>query len=158
MDSYSWSLAMAASKQLQGVMIVMTTRPMETGKTPFEYGIIMHQHHTNHIVLKNLSEEATGALIAQLLDVDQCPGDVVSKIYKQSEGNPFMTEQLVGALRENGVLKAKNGTVKMKEDKERGALSFSLQALLTSKVDKLTTDQQRLLKVLITKQEKNKKE
>jgi hypothetical protein len=35
----------------------------------------------------------------------------------------------------------------MKEDKERGALSFSLQALLTSKVDKLAPDQQRVLKV-----------
>jgi predicted ATPase len=102
MDSASWSLMLAVTKHLQGVMIVMTTRPMETGKTAFEYGIIMHQHHTNHIVLKNLPEDATGQLMAQVLDIDQVPGDVVSKIFKQSEGNPFMTEQLVTALRENG--------------------------------------------------------
>jgi hypothetical protein len=63
-------MTLAASKQLAGVMIVCTTRPTENGKTPFEYGIIMHQHHTNQIILKNLPEAATGQLIAQLLGID----------------------------------------------------------------------------------------
>ena len=71
MDSSSWSLTLAASKQLEKVMIALTTRPMEPGKTPFEYGIIVHQHHTHQILLKNLPENSIGALIAQLVGIDE---------------------------------------------------------------------------------------
>jgi predicted ATPase len=77
----------------------------------------------------------------------QVPADVTNKIFKRSEGNPFVTEELVSALKESGILKVKNGQCKMKDDKGPGALSFTLQALLTSKVDKLAPEQQRVLKV-----------
>ncbi len=59
--------------------------------------------------LNRLSRPATADLVAALLGLDEAPADLVERLYRESEGNPFFVEELLKALAEEGLLIQQSG-------------------------------------------------
>lgn len=56
------------------------------------------------IELQNLSKEDTTEMIAHRLNIKKVPDQIADEIYNKSQGNPFVTEEIVYALRDSGTL------------------------------------------------------
>jgi predicted ATPase len=68
-------------------------------------------------VLQNLTENDTSQLMAQALKLKTVPDEVSREIYKRSQGNPFLTEEIIYALRDSGKIQIfKNGTMSIAPD------------------------------------------
>jgi predicted ATPase len=116
MDSNSWNLVLAVKQQVEGLFIVLSTRPMKGRDVPFQFSQISHLH-SETVVLQNLSETDTATVIAGCLQLPSVPEEMVREIYKKSQGNPFLTEEIVYALRDSGALRIdKNGQCTLSSD------------------------------------------
>lgn len=147
-DSASWGLTLAASKELEGVLIVVVLRPLKA-PYPFQYSQMMHSSRTKQITLKNLSQEETKELMCVLLKARDVPEQVVLEIQKRGQGNPFLTSEIVSALQESGALQVtKTGECIMTSEIENclSSVPSSLGGLLTGKIDRLTPENQVILK------------
>ncbi len=60
------------------------------------------------IMVPGLSEDATYALIASTLTAE-IPGDAVAAVYRQTNGNPFFTQEVLQSLVERGAVSWRNG-------------------------------------------------
>ncbi len=79
-------------------------RPINAKTSAFQYSQLLHQPNTRTIQLKDLSEEETEQLIATLLKLKKVPEKMWKEIHEKGQGNPFLTEEIVYALRDSGVL------------------------------------------------------
>eukprot|EP01114_Cavostelium_apophysatum_P003087 TRINITY_DN1281_c0_g1_i1.p1 TRINITY_DN1281_c0_g1~~TRINITY_DN1281_c0_g1_i1.p1 ORF type:complete len:1564 (-),score=458.03 TRINITY_DN1281_c0_g1_i1:93-4784(-) len=143
-DSASWSLISVACSKLTCVLWALATRPFESS---FQYSQIFHM--ARHIRLKNLTMDNIKTLIEQRLQVNRVPDEVVKEVYLKGQGNPFLSEEIIFALRDSGMIKAKgNGELVALNDFKRlaKAVPDSVAGLLTSKIDKLSPQHQQILK------------
>jgi class 3 adenylate cyclase/tetratricopeptide (TPR) repeat protein len=68
-------------------------------------------------------------------------------IVERSEGNPFFIEEMCRALFEQGVL-ARNGTVRLAKPLNDIRVPLTVQAILTSRIDRLALAEKELLQIL----------
>lgn len=114
-----------------------------------------------------MTEDKTEDLISAVLQIKKIPEKITKDIHKKSQGNPFVTEAIVTALRDSGSLQiTKTGDCVISGDTSAvipnnlagsllsnlfleycGDLDLIYLGLLTSKVDRLSPNQQILLKV-----------
>ena len=64
-------------------------------------GALARERMATRIVLSRLDLEATGQLVAEMTEAAP-PREVVAAVYALAEGNPFHTEEVVQAMREDG--------------------------------------------------------
>ncbi|PRP80584.1 guanylyl cyclase [Planoprotostelium fungivorum] len=148
LDSASWGLALSASQQLTGVLFVLAMRS-GTKNISFQYSQLVRQDYTQPMVLYPLSEEETALQAADILQVERIAPEVARVIHEKSQGNPFMTQEIVQTLR-NWVTSTRHGNeINMTKEVEEAleGVPNSIAGLLTSKLDKLTPSQQITLKV-----------
>lgn len=149
LDSASWGLALAAIKQLSGILLLIALRPLSF-PVPIQYSQIMHHRHSTVTRLKGLAEKETSQLIASTLLVDKVPPEMSKEIHSKGQGNPFLTIELVHALRDNKAITiTKTGECLLTEEIAQclSSVPSSLTGLITSKVDRLEPSQQIVLKV-----------
>eukprot|EP01117_Protostelium_nocturnum_P014485 TRINITY_DN5511_c0_g2_i2.p1 TRINITY_DN5511_c0_g2~~TRINITY_DN5511_c0_g2_i2.p1 ORF type:complete len:1733 (+),score=655.57 TRINITY_DN5511_c0_g2_i2:165-5363(+) len=148
LDSASWGLALSASQQMESCLFVIAMRPIKSNS--FQYSQLIHQDYCVRVVLKPLNEEETALQSAEILKVEKISSDMALKVHEKSQGNPFMTQEIVQALNVSGALQVKqSGECIMTREVEEALESVpnSITGLLTSKVDRLSPSQQILLKV-----------
>ena len=149
MDSSSWTLALAVSRRVPGVLLVLATRPM-SDPIPFEYGRLLDEPGAVRIALEPLGADAALSLVRLGLGVDDLPPAVATFITERAEGNPFFSEQLAFALRDSGYLLIDGPTGRLAP----GITSLSaldiphtLQGVISGRIDRLTPAEQLTLKV-----------
>lgn len=145
-DSASWTLALAASQQLKGVLITMCTRPPRP-PIPFEYKQMMHCEHSTHVSLKPLSAQESVQLAELFLNVTTpVPPQLATVVKEKGQGNPFIIEQIVSTLLSSGDIEVIGGDVFLKVGAKLN-VPTTVDALITSKIDRLSATQKNILKI-----------
>jgi hypothetical protein len=77
------------------------------------------------------------------------PEELRDLIVSRAEGNPFFSEELALALRDAGVIRVEDGVCRLAPgaDLHSEALPTTLQGVITSRIDRLSVEQQLTLKV-----------
>jgi class 3 adenylate cyclase/tetratricopeptide (TPR) repeat protein len=148
LDSASWRLTLLVARQVQPLLSVIVTRLM-TDPVPNEYSELLNEVGCERIVLSPLSAADTALLVGQRLGVNSVPEALAELIYAKAHGNPFFSEELAYALRENGLISVTDGQarfVSQANDQELH-LPDTIQGVITSRIDRLTPAQQMTLKV-----------
>ena len=158
-DSASWALAQAVSEGVQPLLLVVVTRPLSldngTGNgnaslQPAEYSPMLTAPTTPYLSLKTLTAADTTVLVCQRLDVLSLPEAVSKFIWERAEGHPFFSEELAYALRDASLIKVVDGVCQVVPGAEAlSRLSFpdTIEGVITSRIDRLTAQQQLVLKV-----------
>jgi class 3 adenylate cyclase/tetratricopeptide (TPR) repeat protein len=148
-DSSSWALVRDVGQQIDTLLLVLTTRPLN-GAAPAEYYDLLQMPATSRLTLKSLSFRDTMALLCHRLAVPHVPEILVSLIREHTQGNPFFSEELLYWLRDAGLVHVVDGVCQVaSEQKLLQALrsSDTVQAVITSRMDRLSLDEQMTLKV-----------
>ncbi|HMA36909.1 MAG TPA: adenylate/guanylate cyclase domain-containing protein, partial [Chloroflexia bacterium] len=147
LDSASWALA--ASGPRPGLLLVLATRPL-SAPLPAEYRQLRDQAGPRQVRLDSLPPADTEALVCLRLGVRTLPAPVAALIHEKAEGNPFFSEEIAYALRDAGLVQIRNGTCQVAPAAgDLAALPFpdTVQGVITSRIDRLTPQQQLTLKV-----------
>ena len=156
LDSLSWQLVehVAQAFATSGVafLLVVITRRMDQHSSGAQY---LARLQAEKLTLPILSDNATVALVTARLGL--IPGDfpatLATLITKRAEGNPFFAEELIFALRDQGLI-----SVQLEEDRVRcvihgdliqasRTLPNTIHGLVLARIDQLPPDQQLTLKV-----------
>ncbi|HLF29277.1 MAG TPA: AAA family ATPase [Anaerolineae bacterium] len=149
LDSTSWALARLVSRDVQPALFVVATRPLPE-PPPAEYTYLVKSAGARLISLETLSDGEVDQLVCQRLGVSILPQPVANLIRQKAEGHPFFSEELAYALREAGLIQIVNGECQIAPGvRDLAALDFpdTIQGVITSRIDRLTLQQQLTLKV-----------
>ena len=148
-DSASWAVAKAMSRDVPSVMVLIATRPLSES-VPVEYSEILALEETDKITLGGLSSDDTATLIRQRLGVVALPEVVTNVVYKRAEGNPLFTEELAYVLRDTGRIIIDGEECRLSippEEFSQAKLPDTIEGVVTSRLDRLDANQQLVLKV-----------
>lgn len=147
-DAASWTLLKVVQRDVHPLAIILATRPM--AERPKELDAIAQLPTTRWLTMTGLDAEQTLELVCQRLSCKRLP-DVLGKLIQQkAEGNPFFSEQLAYALRDAGLLQIHDGICTLNADVgdlAKLSLPNTLQGIITSRIDRLSSQQQLALKV-----------
>ncbi len=148
LDSASWGLAQLVARQVPGLLLLLITRPR--AEVQPELSDLLSIPRARRVGLAGLTESDTAALMRHCLGVTSLPTELAQLIHHRAEGNPFFTEELTYALRDSGLITVVNGECHLAPgagDVQSLRLPDTIQALITSRIDRLTPSQQLTLKV-----------
>jgi class 3 adenylate cyclase/tetratricopeptide (TPR) repeat protein len=151
LDSASWALALAASRNIKPLMLVIVMRPAVD--LPQEYEQLLESDITQVISLQPFSEQNALTLLRQTLDVTYIPDNVAKVILERTQGNAFFTEQLAYTLRDSGYIVIVDGECKLAPNVasiDHIHLPDTIQGVITSRIDRLPPPEQLTLKVAST--------
>ncbi|MCI0647965.1 MAG: AAA family ATPase, partial [Chloroflexi bacterium] len=148
MDASSWELARLVGLDVKPLLLAIVTRPM-LEPLPQAYHRLLRRPHRIHLTLDNLSPEETLQLVCSRLGVSRLPDSLAELIRQRAEGPPFFSEDLVYGLRDAGVIDVKDGkcTIADGVDLQTAMLPTTVQAMIASRIDRLSQDEQLILKV-----------
>jgi predicted ATPase/class 3 adenylate cyclase len=160
LDSLSWDLAVYAARSLaisgEPLLLVAVTRPPEENAPAARHtAALQTMEEAETLSLAEMSPEETVALVANRLGVirDDLPEPLAELVRQRAGGNPFFAEELVFALRDQGLLRVEekddHALCVLGEDFDRAtaALPDDVQGLVLSRIDRLEPEQQLTLKV-----------
>jgi class 3 adenylate cyclase/tetratricopeptide (TPR) repeat protein len=159
LDSLSWDLTLQVARALTvarvPLLLAVVMRPLEGEVTRSEPGALAGMDETECLLLDSLSPEETLALAAARLGVSDggLPKAVAELVQERAGGNPFFAEELVYALRDNGLItvKTEDGQTRclVSGDLDRAAqaLPDTIQGIVLSRIDRLRPEEQLTLKV-----------
>ncbi|MCY1072942.1 AAA family ATPase [Archangium lansingense] len=149
MDSASWELALAVQRRVKRLLLVLSTRPPGES-APAEYRQLRDSPGTAHLPLGRMSYDDVLTLVCQRLGVRNLPAQAATFIRDRAEGHPLFSEELTCALRDAGYLVIERGECRLGArslEKLAMELPGTIQGLITSRIDRLTQQQQLTLKV-----------
>ena len=149
LDSASWAALREVGAKTDGVLIVLSTRPI-ADPVPAEYTALRAQDGALHLTLETLSPEEAEALVCQKLGATDLPDAVARVLREQAEGHPLYSEELAWNLVETGALRIDDGTATLAiEASALSAMAFpqGIEGVITSRIDRLPQETQLLLKV-----------
>jgi adenylate cyclase len=98
------------------------------------------------IRLRALTEEQSSELVASLLPIERLPGRLKEHLLKRSEGNPFFLEELVRSLIDSRLVYREGERWQTWEGIESISLPESVQALISSRFDRLPAGLRQVLR------------
>lgn len=149
LDSTSWALVRSVQREVRPLLLTLTTRPLSESQ-PTEYTYLIQLPDTRHVRLEALWPDEIETLICQRLGVVSLPQPVVDLLRTKAEGHPFFSEELAYALRDAGLIQIVDGECRLDPRAANlAALDFpdTIQGVITSRIDRLTPQQQLTLKV-----------
>lgn len=149
LDSSSWTLTWMVSQQVQPAILIIATRPF-TESISNEYMQILEDPTTHLMEIGALSSNDALDLVRQRLGVNSLPQPVIDLIREKAEGHPFFSEELAYALRDTGAILIEDGKCQLAEGiQDLSHLHFpsTINGVITSRIDRLTPQQQLTLKV-----------
>lgn len=143
MDESSLALAGHLARRLGGTptLLLLTTRP--AGAPPDLGGAT-----TTRIVLADLTESESLAMVREALGADDLPTEVGDTLYAKTKGNPLFLEEVIHSLQAPGVLERILSASSVTRAAELAALEIPdrVQGLLMSRIDRLPPDTREVLK------------
>jgi class 3 adenylate cyclase/tetratricopeptide (TPR) repeat protein len=92
------------------------------------------------ITLDALNTEETTTLISRLLDIDDLPADLRSRVVRRSEGNPLFCEEFLRMLIDEGRVERVDERWRATASVAEVRVPESIHALLAARLDGLATD------------------
>jgi class 3 adenylate cyclase/tetratricopeptide (TPR) repeat protein len=148
-DSASWAVAQLVNRDVQSVLLVLTTRPLPE-PVPAAAQPLLQASGVQWVRLSALPPEDTAALVCQRLGAATVSAPVLDFIYERAEGHPFFSEELAFALREAGLIRVADGVCRLApavEDLRAASFPDTVQGVVTSRMDRLPPAHQLALKV-----------
>ena len=148
LDSPSWALVRAAAQELPQVYLLIVTRPFGDTPPP-DYSRLLEIPTVRMLQLQPLPTDDAFALVCQRLGTRTLPQPVRDLIAEKAEGHPFFSEELAYALRDSGLLRIENGESQLNATLEElnTLIPNTIEGVITSRIDRLTSQQQLTLKV-----------
>jgi class 3 adenylate cyclase len=106
-----------------------------------------NKSYYSQLRLDALDAQSADEMLAALLTDNAELRPLKRMIVEQTGGNPFFIEEMVQALFDDGTL-ARNGTIRIKQPLSQLRLPPTVQAILSSRIDRLAGDQKQLLQTL----------
>ena len=97
------------------------------------------------VELEPLSEEDTSAVAEHLLGGTGLDDSVRARIVTAAEGNPLFVEQLLSMLIDEGLIRFEDGCWRATGEVDEVAVPPTIQALLASRIDRLTSDERAVI-------------
>ena len=147
LDSASSALAAEVASHVEGLLLVLVSRPVGEAMPTATRRLV--DRADVHIVLDGLDEAAEGELIAGTLAVASVPPHLAAWVRRRTLGNPFFSQELALALRDNGVLRVARGQlhdVPPSVELDAAAVPITVEGIVGSRIDRMTPRQQLLLK------------
>ena len=146
LDSSSWSLARMARQQVDNLLLMITTRPVDN--VPAEAGWTDEDPDVEHVDLHDLSDSDLRSLLCSRLGVASVPDAVEDLVRSKTHGNPFFAEELAYTLRDRGAILVADNECRLKPGIDLASIDLpdSVQGVITSRIDRLTPTQQLTLK------------
>lgn len=149
LDASSWALLQAVAERVGSALVALAVRPLDDAPPAFQR--LAYMSGSTRLQLRGLDAAALRALLARRLAVRVVPEPLWELIAARSQGNPFVAEELLDALRERGAVAVDGGVCRFMGELARpgegGALPDTVEGLIISRIDRLTADQQLTLKV-----------
>ncbi len=148
MDSASWVVALLFAREMKSMLLVLVLRPL-AGSVPNEYQQLLQTPYAEKITLSHFSPEEAISLACDRLDVDTLSAPVAHLIVEKAGGNPFFIVELAYALRDAGHLIIEKRKCSLKSGLDLSTISIpdTAEGVVAERIDRLTPDQQYLLKV-----------
>jgi tetratricopeptide (TPR) repeat protein/transcriptional regulator with XRE-family HTH domain len=149
-DSASLELLAHLARTLRAhpVFLLGTYRDVEVGRQhPLEATLLAltRDRIVDVVTLHRLSREGTAALIRDRTGLQPVPNDLHDLVYKRTEGNPFFTEEILGALADQGAIRP-DGT--WSDDANAGiTIPQSIRSVVGHRVGRLAPEAQELLRL-----------
>jgi predicted ATPase/class 3 adenylate cyclase len=159
LDSLSWDLTVQVARALTvarvPLLLVVVTRPLQGQITHVKLQDLTDMEAAEHMLLDTLSPDETLALAAIRLGVGagDLPEPVAELVRTRAGGNPFFAEELVYALRDNGLITVETDggrahcVVSGDLDRAVRALPDTIQGIVLARIDRLPPEKQMALKV-----------
>ena len=148
LDSASWALARRVAREVQPLLLVVALRPLAI--PPPDYEFLRRAPRSTVLSLELLSGDEILTIVGRRLGVAELPPPVARLILDKAEGHPFFGEELAYALRDAGYIRVVNSTVHLStttEELERLTFPDTIQGVITSRIDRVSAQQQLVLKV-----------
>ena len=116
--------------------------PLKTVKTELQI-----HHYCSHLPLKLLNQNAVGDYLAARFQTDAVPKNLLSTVYRRSEGNPLFMANVTDYLISRDAIVRENNTVKLLESSEREPVPETIRDLIERQVDALPREDQQLLEI-----------
>ncbi len=138
MGPSSWALAEAMVRRVEGVLLVLSSRPMGD-RAPPERRRIVDVERSDLLVLGGLPDDDLIELARRRLGVDTLPPAVAAAVLSRADGNPFFAEELVWALVESGQVRVEEGACVLEGGDSIRSLDLpdTLQGVVTARLDRL---------------------
>ena len=152
LDSLSWELVLSASRALANrpALFVVTHRPYAE-IVPSQHAALAQTRGAKKLPLGALPPEETVALAAARLGLESSglPEGLVALLAERAEGNPFFAIELIGALRDQGLLTIEEGACAVVGDTDalRASVPDTLEGVVLSRLDRLPAEEQLTVKV-----------
>ena len=160
LDSLSWDLAERAARTLlaegAAFWLMLVSRPLEAGHLGGRAaGGLQKLPDCETIELSPLGDSELIRLAAQRLELtpDELPDAIAKLVVERSNGNPFIAEELVKTLLDQGLIEIKRVAgerhclVSEGFEENEMRLPDTLQGLILARFDRLHAEQQLILKV-----------
>ncbi len=149
-DSDSWTLLEALNQQTRRLLIIVAVRP--SSDLPPAFRRLAERPGNTHLQLGGLRPAVLRPLLAAQLGVARVPRALLELIAARSQGNPFVAEELLLALRERGAVTVSNGVCHFQSGGPAYLLDVdnlpdTVEGLITSRIDRLDPAEQLTLKV-----------
>ena len=148
LDSASWALALEAGRRQLPVLLILAARPMGN-ETPEELAHFLALPGARRLELKPVSGDESIHIVCHRLGVGSLPAPVAEVIREKAEGNPLFSEELAYALRDAGWIEISGDVCRLAPgitDLRAVDIPPTLQAAMTSRIDRLPPAQQLALK------------
>ncbi len=148
LDSTSWTLLRRVRRELPGLLIIATTRPL--GSELPQANELRSDEQLLHLRLQPLNRAAVDRMACELLGVSSIPPALGALLMARGEGHPFFTEELLHSLRESGNLQVADGICRVPlKPAELAAVEVpaTVTGAVTERIDRLPAGEQLTLKV-----------
>lgn len=148
LDSASWALLAQVVRDVQPLLIVLTSRPLDHDIEA--YHTICRSPRTTHLALDRLTRSDTECLLRRSLGVDRVSAALVDAIFAKTDGNPLFVEHLIAVVRDryrevgpDGSAAGRIGDLNLRE------IDFpdTVHGVITSRIDRLDPSPQLAIKV-----------
>jgi len=145
MDSSSWKLLEAVRRELSPLLLLITMRPGAEAKLPPDGRTLLDEG--NRSELSGLNRSEVERLLLQTLEVQSIPSEVAQEVMDRSAGNPLFAKEFALAMRDEGLISCVDGVCELLVRLDQIDFPPSVEALITSRFDRLPPASLLLLKV-----------
>ncbi len=131
------------------ILFVSVFRPgyTDTGDALLESARDRYGKIHAEIGLQPLEAAHSEHLVRNLLKVKTLSREVHELVFRQAEGNPLYTEEMVASLEDEGILETGGNEVRISGKALTTNIPRSIQGILMTRIDKLSEDARNLLKI-----------
>ena len=144
LDSASWGVLEKAARRCPGLLLVLSTRPLDSDSAP---AAALQELAAVRLQLHPLGENAVRDIIALELGTQHVPEPVLRAVADKTQGLPLFVRQVVASLVHGLVVRCAQGVVSFDARALAGfAIPDTIQGVVISRIDSLTPRQQHTLK------------